>query len=153
MSASLLFREATESDRPAMAAIYLQCLAEADWMPESFKVGVDFDRDTEGELLFVVERGGEVVGFVSFWEPESFIHHLYVAPSAQERGVGSLLLMKLQHHVRLPWRLKCSQDNEWAHRFYLSRGWVQLELGDSDAGPYRLMEWAGSLASLSPRES
>lgn len=150
-SDSLHFREALPADRPAMAAIYHGCVATAHWIPESARGSADFDRDTEGEVLFVVEQGGRLLGFASIWEQDSFIHHLYVVGHAQGLGVGSLLLTQLLHHVPLPWRLKCSCANVRAHAFYLARGWIDLELGDSEAGPYHLMEWGGErLTALSP---
>ncbi|MCW0220571.1 MAG: GNAT family N-acetyltransferase [Prosthecobacter sp.] len=141
MRPSSFFREATSSDAPAMAAIYQRCLTVADWMPEEVKATADFDRDTEGERLFVEETGaGRILGYVAVWEPESFIHHLYVDPEVQGRRVGVRLLTSLLDHVALPWRLKCSCSNQRAHQFYLSQGWVELEMGDSEAGPYMLME-------------
>ncbi len=140
MPPSFLFREALAADRAAMARIYHHCLASAAWMPPEVAAVADFDRDTEGERLFVMESAGRVIGFISIWEPESFIHHLYVDPEAQGRGVGPGLLTGLQRHVSPPWRLKCSCDNHRAHQFYLRQGWLERETGDSDTGPYWLME-------------
>lgn len=136
------FREATPDDGPCLADIYRSCLTIADWLPEGASEKAHFDRDTEGERLFLVEEGGEVLGFVSVWEPDSFLHHLYVHPEAQGRGVGTLLLRHLRDHVQPPWRLKCACSNQRAHRFYRSRGWFQIEEGNSETGPYRLMAWA-----------
>jgi len=141
------FREARPDDRLAMTVIYHRCVAEADWMSEAMKARADFDRDTEGERLFVVECGGEVLGFVSVWEPDSFIHLLFVQPESRGCGVGSLLLDQLQTHVPPPWRLKCTAANEHARQFYLSRGWNPVEIGGESAEEkYWLMEWTGVMS-------
>lgn len=145
MSEFLHFREAQADDRPALAELYRSSLDAAGWMPPSIKAGADFERDTQGERLFLVEEKGNIVGFLSVWEPESFIHHLYVSPACQGRGVGSLLLASLGTCLPPPWRLKCLCSNVRAHRFYQNRGWVEVEMAQSEAGPYRLMMWQGSV--------
>lgn len=148
MSDSLHFREAQAEDRPALAEIYRSSLEAADWMPQSIKAGADFEKDTQGERLFLVEAQGSILGFLSLWEPESFIHHLYVMPGCQGRGVGSLLLASLGASLPPPWRLKCLCSNVRAYHFYQSRGWTELETAQSEAGPYRLMVWQGSVLTV-----
>ncbi len=45
---------------------------------DSFRIE-DFDRDSQGERIWLSEVLGNVAGFISIWEPDNFIHHLYVA--------------------------------------------------------------------------
>jgi GNAT superfamily N-acetyltransferase len=52
----------------------------------------DFRGLTRRELLFVAQRGTDVVVFVSIRKPTRFIHHLYVDPDAQRTGIGRRLL-------------------------------------------------------------
>ena len=41
----------------------------------------DYKKSTEGEKVFVAERNKQVVGFISIWEADSFIHNLFVDPN------------------------------------------------------------------------
>ncbi|MCL1030278.1 GNAT family N-acetyltransferase [Serratia sp. arafor3] len=52
----------------------------------------DFDRSTTGEEIWVAEQDGRLLGFVSIYRAEDFIHHLYVDTQQPPQGVGSALL-------------------------------------------------------------
>ncbi|CAH0539545.1 hypothetical protein [Vibrio marisflavi] len=49
------------------------------WLDTSGYSLADFELDTEGERILVALVGEHVVGFISIWEPENFVHHLYVS--------------------------------------------------------------------------
>ena len=100
----------------------------------------DFERESEGELTFVAITGGIVRGYISIWEPEWFVHHLYVDPSASGAGIGRVLL---EHTWELaspqPLRLKCQTANTNAISFYRYLRFVDsAELGTDDFG-----DWIG----------
>ena len=136
-------REATPYDNPDLSHIYWTCSQQADWLPSSAKNQVDFARDTEGEIIWVaVDCNGQVLGFVSIWRPDSFVHHLYIAPSAQGQGIGSALLASLTECIPRPWRLKCVQSNTIALTFYQKQGWKKVGDGHSPTGDYWLLELA-----------
>jgi len=80
-----------------------------------------------GTLAEVVCCGqeGDALGFVSVYETESFIHHLYVAPNYQGQGVGTALLHSLEAWVPMPWHLKCVERNENTLVFYLPQCCVE----------------------------
>ncbi len=82
-----------ESDRCALREIYLESRMQAfGWMDSSLFRLDDFDRDTEGEIIWVAHQATNPVGFISAWEPENFIHNLFVHPKVAGQGVGSALL-------------------------------------------------------------
>jgi GNAT superfamily N-acetyltransferase len=82
-----------EKDRAALEAIYRKCRSEADWLPAAARDRCDFAGDTMGEVLYVaVGAGDDAVGFVSAWEPDGFIHHLYVRDGLKGKGIGTQLL-------------------------------------------------------------
>lgn len=124
-----------------MAEIYRVCIEGADWMSATAQAAADFHRDSAGERQFVVEMENEVVGFISVWEPDAFIHLLFVHPRYQGCGVGTRLLEGLIQHVSPPWRLKCVCANRGAREFYEKRGWRWLEQGLSEGGAYHLLEF------------
>jgi GNAT superfamily N-acetyltransferase len=121
--------------------IYLESRRESfTWLEiEDFKLS-DFDRDTESERIWVALKSDEVIGFISLWEPENFIHHLYVSSEHHKTGVGSKLLeaAKLTYPEL---NLKCMSHNENALDFYVSQGFVKGIKGSGDCGDYYLMKF------------
>ena len=130
-------RPFVEGDRLALETIYRDCRLEAAWLPRAVRERSNFTRDTEGEAVLVaIGSTGEPEGFISVWEPDSFIHHLYVRSSARGKGVGETLLDSLNGRIPKPWRLKCLRANAEAFGFYLKRGWTEVSSGSSEDGPF-----------------
>ena len=131
-----------DDDRSALDAIYKDCRNEAAWLPQAIKRRADFSRDTEGEIILVaVNDEGEPEGFISVWEPDGFIHHLYVRRCSRRRGIGEALLAALEEAgVPKPWRLKCQTENAVAMAFYTKRAWKEIAQGMSDDGRFAVME-------------
>jgi ribosomal protein S18 acetylase RimI-like enzyme len=94
---------------------------------------------TEGEEIHVAILADEVVGFVSVWPAERFVHHLYVAPDCQSRGIGRALLARCEERYGLPLSLKCETANIRALRFYERLGWAGGEAGVGPDGEWRRM--------------
>ncbi|MDQ9557763.1 GNAT family N-acetyltransferase, partial [Serratia marcescens] len=67
----------------------------------------DFDGATLGEAIWVAEDGGTLLGFVSVYREDNFIHNLYVDPHQPPRGVGSALLQAAQATFTATGSLKC----------------------------------------------
>ncbi len=135
-------RPATTADADAVQRIYANCIANADWLPASARSAVDFAQASVGELVYVaIGQDGEIVGFVSVYAPESFVHHLYIVPSARGQGVGRCLLSSLEQWLAAPWRLKCVRANQDAFDFYMQLGWREVACGESEHGAYVLLEW------------
>src|SRR3954452_25410082 len=130
-----------EKDRAALEAIYRKCRSEADWLPAAARDRCDFAGDTMGEVLYVaVGAGDDAVGFVSAWEPDGFIHHLYVRDGLKGKGIGTQLLAAIGSRLPRPWRLKCVRANQAALGFYLAQGWLEVASGSGADGPYALLE-------------
>ena len=127
-------RKAIETDINQLLSIFnaartrAACFSNPTASPEEFKTLV------EGEAIYVAERDKELIGFVSVWQADKFIHHLYVLPEAQGTGVGSFLLDLCENTFGGPLSLKCEASNIQAQRFYRSKGWVVCESGVGDDG-------------------
>jgi ribosomal protein S18 acetylase RimI-like enzyme len=137
-------RPALEADHAALAELFL--LARRDsftWEDAAAFKLEDFAVQTEGEVIHLAEEeeGGELLGFLSVWEPESFVHHLFIAPGHRRRGVGRALLSDLQWRMPGPFRLKCVAANEAALAFYRRLGWVATGHGSADDKVHYVMEW------------
>lgn len=141
--ARLIIRIAKADDHPAMVRTYRSArLASPCWAHLPPATASDFFQETEGESLWVAESPNkEVVGFVSVWLPESFVHHLYVEPSLQRHGIGRALLSHI-HALGLPkpLTLKCLEANHPALAFYTKQGWKMTSRGLSEQGEFVLME-------------
>ncbi|MGF1704063.1 GNAT family N-acetyltransferase [Photobacterium makurazakiensis] len=104
---------------------------------------LDFDRDTDGEQIWVAVEGEEVLGFISIWAPDCFIHHLFVSPQQLRSGAGSKLLnTSKQHYSELS--LKCLVANENAIGFYHSKGFVIDSTVEGGLESYHLMKFSAS---------
>jgi GNAT superfamily N-acetyltransferase len=138
-----LIREATPADRDRLTEIFrvvrTMIFPTSPIRAESVD---DFLRETTGELVLVAsDSDGVIQGWISIWQPESFVHHLYVDPSIQGRGVGRSLLAALPRWVPPPYRLKCLRANIAAMDYYTRRGWIEIGSGASEEGGYALLEW------------
>jgi len=138
-------RRAEVKDAAVLARIFLESRLKAFyWLnPARFRLE-DFEKETAGEMVYVAEDGsGKILGFISVWEPERFIHHLYIAPNQQRRGVGKQLLESLSSWLPLPYRLKCKVRNEAACAFYRKNGWVETGRDIDEQGEYLVLEFHG----------
>jgi len=136
-------RKAKESDIPQLEKIFLTARQQTfTWENlDKFKL-TDYKNATDGEIVFVAEEAGEIVGFISVWEHDAhpFIHHLYISADHQRKGIGTLLIKSLFTRLRRPYRLKCVLKNQSAIAFYLKNNWLEIDRGISEYGEYVLFE-------------
>jgi GNAT superfamily N-acetyltransferase len=64
------------------------------------------------------------------------VHHLYVDPSRQGRGIGKALLAAARALAGGQASLKCQTRNVDAIAFYRRLGWRDGETGESEFGPW-----------------
>ncbi len=123
----------------SLRELYLESrLTTFTWLDsQDFKLS-DFERDTEGEDIWMVTQSDQVIGFISIWEPDSFIHHLFVRSQWINRGVGSRLI-DLAKHRYAELSLKCFVQNHHAISFYHSNGFRIASTVNNDAESYHLM--------------
>lgn len=134
-----IVRQAQPKDQADLAQWYLCNLANAPWLPAGHRPP-GFDAATEGERVYLCESSrGELMGFVSVFAPESFIHHLHVAPAYQRHGVGSALLASLAAWLPPPWSLKCVEANTEALTFHAATGWIEQARAQGPEGPHLLL--------------
>jgi GNAT superfamily N-acetyltransferase len=95
-----------------------------------------FEAETKGETLLVAEADNRIGGFVSIYLPQSFVHHLYVDPVLQGRGIGRALLDRALALAGGRASLKCQTRNVRAVTCYRRLGWRDAEQGQSEFGPW-----------------
>jgi len=136
-----MIRTMQKNDINAVRKVYSDTRrSEFKWLKDHHLDLSDFDKDTEGEKILVALENSQVVGFISIWEADSFIHHLFVLPEFSNRGYGSQLLSAGLDTISLPAQLKCVSENKATLEFYLRRGWYVVSKGVSGDGEYKLMQ-------------
>jgi len=64
-----------ESNRCELRKIYLESRKQVfNWQNSKLFTLNDFDRDTEGEAIWVATDNNGPIGFISVWKPNNFIH-------------------------------------------------------------------------------
>ena len=127
-------RAASASDIAAAAAIYVRSgTAAFTWRPPGYFTAQDFLRFAGEEEVWLALMGEAVVGLLSLFPTENFIHCLYVDPDAQGLGVGRSLVTHLRRQTGRAMTLKLDTPNQAAIAFYEATGWKRLA-GPDDSG-------------------
>jgi len=131
--ATPLLRPGTRADAPVLARVHLQSRADAmPWLPavhdqaatQSWFAHVVL---VEQQVLVAACDGG-VVAFSALHD--GWLEQLYVAPSAQGRGLGRVLLDAAKQDSPDGLRLQVFARNTRARRFYEAAGLVCSARGD-----------------------
>lgn len=110
------------------------------WLDSSEFQLDDFEKHTQGEYILVAILDDIPIGFISIWMPTNFIHHLYVDQQYQGKGIGTELLKAAIDKTNFPLTLKCLENNTKAIDFYIKKGFIEKEKGESEHGNYILFE-------------
>lgn len=102
-----------------------------------FKVG-DYVESTREDEVWIAEERGVVIGFVSIYVPDNFIHHLFVHPNHQGKGIGTNLLQLAEQNLRRPMTLKVAMDNPKSWSFYEKYDWKRVSKHEDADEPYIL---------------
>jgi GNAT superfamily N-acetyltransferase len=138
---TITIRGAEAADAPALRALFLRSRRETFvWQPAEAFTLADFDAQTQDERLWVaLDEAAWPIGFIALWEPEQFIHHLYVDRAWMGRGVGRALLHALPGWPRTRFVLKCLSLNGGAQAFYRACGFTQVGSGGTGDSAYLLL--------------
>jgi ribosomal protein S18 acetylase RimI-like enzyme len=136
-------RRATVEDARAIAEVHIETwrATYVDIMPPEVLAGLDVDRReelwrryaaTEGYAVFVAERDGRVVGFVSVGacddlEDTGELYAIYVAPDVWGTRAGLALMEAAVEWLAERWDeavLWVATENPRARRFYERYGWI-----------------------------
>jgi len=125
---------------PALRALYMVTRTSTfTWIDSSGYQIKDFDEHITDDTVYLAVADGKVLGFIAVYEPDNFIHHLFVADDAQGIGVGSKLLTMLTELNGRAQILKCMVKNEKALQFYYSKGFVEVGKGTGVVGDYLVL--------------
>jgi len=116
------------------AALYQRSgTAAFTWRPPGYFQAADFKRFAEEEDVFMALAGDALVGILSLFRADNFVHCLYVDPDAQRLGVGRALVAHVRRETGKPLTLKLDTPNFKAIAFYERTGWTRMA-GPEDFG-------------------
>lgn len=142
MENKFLISKAKDCDYDELREIYLNVRKETfDWLNSERYQLSDFDESTNGELILTAKLNDKIVGFISIWEADKFIHNLFVTREYQGMGVGTALIKATVQIMGLPLTLKCMKKNEKAIKFYTNNNWNIISEEYDSNGPYYLMRY------------
>lgn len=140
--ADVLLRPARADEAPALAELHGRARAAAvPQMPAAVHTAEEdrawFARQLDGDTheAWVAESGGRAVGYALL--TPTWLDHLFVAPEATGRGVGSALLDLVKSLRPAGFALWVFESNVGARRFYARHGLVELERTDGTANEER----------------
>jgi putative acetyltransferase len=144
-----LIRPATTDDAPAVARISRGSREAAmPWLPDLHTPAEDlafFTSELGSRTAWVAEVDDSVVAFAV--TGDGWLHHLYVDPAFQGRGLGSGLLATAQRACPAGLRLWVFERNLRARAFYVEHGFVDVlrtdGSGNEEREPDVQMAWAG----------
>ena len=129
METSFRVRPATVEDADDLTDIFMRSRAAAmPWLPPLHSAAEDrwfIEHVVIGEhTTWVATDGTKALGFAA--TKPGWLEHLYVAPEAQGRGAGRLLLTTVQEHSPDGLCLHVFQRNSAARRFYERAGFEHV---------------------------
>ena len=134
-SLTLTIRKVRNAEEVAAAAELYERSGTAafTWRPHGYFQAEDFKYFAEEEDVWLALAGEALVGILSLYAADNFIHCLYVDPDAQRLGVGRSLVDHLRKETGRPMTLKLDTPNLAAIAFYEATGWSRMT-GPDDFG-------------------
>lgn len=124
----LQIRKAQLKDMERIASIYYESrLASESFLPKEQLQITDLKRDIVDEEVYVCFFQQQIIGFLSYYRPDSFIHLLFIDPAFFRKGAGKALINYAINHFTKPLTLKCLANNTSALAFYQRLGFVCIE--------------------------
>lgn len=131
---------ARHHDLDAAATLYSRVAkATLHWLPPGGFEPQVFLEQARFETIWLAWEHGRIVGLAALYEPDSFLHSLYVDFPAQGRGIGLALLDTVAAAAPGPLSLKVEEQNIRARRFYAREGFRARETGISDGSRWILL--------------
>ncbi len=135
----MIIRKATEFDESQLADLFF-VTRKATFLNRSHDLiqRSDYLESTAEEDVWVAEVESLIVGFVSTYPKNNFIHNLFVHPIHQKKGVGSALLTFAENTLSKPMTLKIAMDNLSVCDFYEKHDWYKISEHINEEEPYVL---------------
>ena len=132
-------RKVNQEDIPQLEILFL--LTRIKTFPErpehEFQIG-DYQKSTADDEVWVMEEANKIIGFVSTYSADNFIHNLFIHPIHQKCGNGTQLLKVAEKNLGRPMTLKIAMDNLKESGFYEKHGWHKVSVHEDTVEAYTL---------------
>ncbi|WP_109314926.1 GNAT family N-acetyltransferase [Pseudovibrio ascidiaceicola] len=117
----------TPEDHDVLAALY-ESVASRTFAYDytSLVTASQFRSLVAGEDVWVLKHAGERIGFIGYFEPEHFLHSLYIDYAHHKRGYGRQALQFLLETYGCRHELKVDRINQAAMKFYSALGYEDI---------------------------
>jgi putative acetyltransferase len=157
LPAEFELRAAVPEDGPSVASVFGAARSAMRYLPDLHTPEEHVTYFTEVVLpasrVTVAVTGREVIGFSAV--KDGWLDHLYVAPAAQEHGIGGTLLDRAMSENPNGLSLWAFVANRRAIAFYGGAGFEEIRRTDGrdneEHQPDVLMRWPGARARISDR--
>jgi GNAT superfamily N-acetyltransferase len=135
-------RKSEQADFAAMlaivneAAVAYRGVIPADRWHEPYMPAAELAQEiAHGVLFWVAEAAGRILGVMGIQDKGevALVRHAYVAPAAQKKGVGTLLLRHVEGLADKPVLIGTWAAASWAIEFYRRNGYSVVSDAQKDA--------------------
>ena len=138
-----LFHDLTKRELEELVLLYNRIRQETStWLDKEEVTIESFSDQVEVETIYIAYKDENMIGFLTFYVPDNFIHLFFVDATIQGSGIGSKLLTEIfSDFDGEEISLKCLIHNQSAISFYEHKGFNIIETHDfSKNEGYHLMK-------------
>lgn len=124
-----LFHDLNQMELEELVSLYNQIRKNTPTWLDKEEITLDsFSDQVEVETIYIAYEGKRMIGFLTFYVPDNFIHLFFVDPANQGSGIGSKLLDEIFSDFNgEEISLKCLIHNNTAISFYEHKGFTIIE--------------------------
>lgn len=138
-----LFHDLKQQELEKLVSLYNQIRKETtNWIDKVEVTLEEFSYQVEVETIYIAYEEEKIVGFLTFYVPDNFIHLFFVDVTSQGIGIGSDLLAEIISDFEdEEISLKCLIHNDFAISFYKRKGFTIVETYEAENNQgYHLMK-------------
>jgi ribosomal protein S18 acetylase RimI-like enzyme len=138
-----LFHDLKQQELPHLFKLYNKKTKQTTtWLDKDEVTLEDFSDQVEVETIYIAYEEEKMVGFLTFYVPDNFIHLFFVDATSQGSGIGSKLLAEIVSDFEgEEISLKCLIHNNAAISFYERKGFTIVETHELEKNQgYHLMK-------------
>ena len=127
-----LFHDLTKRELKELVLLYNRIRQETStWLDKEEVTIESFSDQVEVETIYIAYKDENMIGFLTFYVPDNFIHLFFVDATIQGSGIGSKLLTEIfSDFDGEEISLKCLIHNQSAISFYEHKGFNIIETHD-----------------------